>query len=210
MSGQKKDRRNKPRSAPIDWEAVKQKVAEAGERLSRGRALAADEAEALLLERAEAVSKVAQAPVHENEIEVVEFRLSSERYAFESSMVREVVPISELTPVPCTPAFILGIISLRGQILSVIDIKKLFVLPEKGITQLNKVIVLSSGDMEFGVLTDEVAGVARVRADSLKTLPTLTGVREEYLKGVTGDGLIVLDAGRLLNDKSIVVSETVE
>ena len=125
-------------------------------------------------------------------------------------MVREVVPISELTPVPCTPAFILGIISLRGQILSVIDIKKLFVLPEKGITQLNKVIVLSSGDMEFGVLADEVAGSGRVRADSLKTLPTLTGVREEYLKGITGDGLLVLDAGRLLNDKSIVVSETVE
>ncbi|HAO92404.1 MAG TPA: hypothetical protein DCR11_00630, partial [Deltaproteobacteria bacterium] len=70
MSGREKDRRNKPRSAPIDWDAVKQKVAEAGERLSRGRALALDAAEALLIERAEAVSRVAEEPVHKGEIEV--------------------------------------------------------------------------------------------------------------------------------------------
>lgn len=210
MSGQKKDRRKKTRNAPIDWDEVKRKVEEAGERLSRGRELTGDEAEALLLKRAEAFSAVVGETVEEGFIEIVEFALASERYAFESSMVREVVPISELTPVPCTPPFVLGIINLRGQILSVIDIKRLFGLPEKGITQLNKVIVLSSEDMEFGVLADEVSGSGRVRSNSLKTLPTLTGIREEFLKGVTGEGLVLLDAGRLLDDKSIVVRETVE
>ncbi len=210
MSGQKKDRRKKTRNAPIDWDEVKRKVEEAGERLSKGRELTVDEAEALLLKRAEAFSAVAEERVDEGFIDIVEFALASERYAFESSMVREVVPISELTPVPCTPPFVLGIINLRGQILSVIDIKRLFGLPEKGITQLNKVIVLSSEDMEFGVLADEVSGSGRVRLNSLKTLPTLTGIREEFLKGVTGEGLVLLDAGRLLDDKSIVVRETVE
>ncbi|MBI5453740.1 MAG: purine-binding chemotaxis protein CheW [Deltaproteobacteria bacterium] len=194
----------------MDWDEVKRKVEEAGERLSKGRELTGDEAEALLLKRAEALSAVVGERVEEGFIEIVEFRLASERYAFESSMVREVVPISELTPVPCTPPFVLGIINLRGQILSVIDIKRLFGLPEKGITQLNKVIVLSSEDMEFGVLADEVSGSGRVRSNSLKTLPTLTGIREEFLKGVTGEGLVLLDAGRLLDDKSIVVRETVE
>lgn len=210
MSGQKKDRRKKPRNAPIDWDEVKRKVEESGERLSKGRELTAEEAEALLLKRAAAYSGAVKEAEEEGFIEIVEFALASERYAFESSMVREVIPISELTPVPCTPPFVLGIINLRGQILSVIDIKRLFGLPEKGITQLNKVIVLSSEDMEFGVLADEVAGSGRVRSNSLKTLPTLTGIREEFLKGVTGEGLVLLDAGRLLDDKSIVVRETVE
>lgn len=210
MSGQKKDRRKKTRNAPIDWDEVKRKVEESGERLSKGRALTAEEAEALLLKRAEAYSSAGVEAEEEGFIEIVEFALASERYAFESSMVREVIPISELTPVPCTPPFVLGIINLRGQILSVIDIKRLFGLPEKGITQLNKVIVLSSEDMEFGVLADEVSGSGRVRSNSLKTLPTLTGIREEFLKGVTGEGLVLLDAGRLLDDKSIVVRETVE
>ncbi|MBI2413780.1 MAG: purine-binding chemotaxis protein CheW [Deltaproteobacteria bacterium] len=194
----------------MDWDAVRRTVEEAGERLAKGRRLDREEAEALLLKRAEAFSAVAGEAIEEGFIEVVEFRLAAERYAFESSMVREVVPISELTPMPCTPPFVLGIINLRGQILSVIDIKKLFGLPEKGITQLNKVIVLSSDEMEFGVLADEVSGSGRVRPDALKRLPTLTGIREEFLKGVTGEGLVVLDAGRLLADKSIVVHEAVE
>lgn len=209
MSGPKKED-IKSRKPEIDWDAVRRTVEETGERLAKGRRLDAKEAEALLLKRAEAFSAVAEEATEEVFIEVVEFRLAAERYAFESSMVREVVPISELTPVPCTPPFVLGIINLRGQILSVIDIKKLFGLPEKGITQLNKVIVLSSDEMEFGVLADEVSGSGRVRSDALKRLPTLTGLREEFLKGVTGEGLVVLDAGRLLTDKSIVVHEAVE
>lgn len=209
MSGPKKED-IKNRKPEIDWDAVRRTVEEAGERLAKGRRLDREEAEALLLKRAEAFSAVAGEAIEEGFIEVVEFRLAAERYAFESSMVREVVPISELTPMPCTPPFVLGIINLRGQILSVIDIKKLFGLPEKGITQLNKVIVLSSDEMEFGVLADEVSGSGRVRPDALKRLPTLTGIREEFLKGVTGEGLVVLDAGRLLTDKSIVVHEAVE
>lgn len=209
MSGPKKED-IKGRKPEIDWDAVRRTVEEAGERLAKGRRLDREEAEALLLKRAEAFSAVAGEAIEEGFIEVVEFRLAAERYAFESSMVREVVPISELTPMPCTPPFVLGIINLRGQILSVIDIKKLFGLPEKGITQLNKVIVLSSDEMEFGVLADEVSGSGRVRSDALKRLPTLTGLREEFLKGVTGEGLVVLDAGRLLADKSIVVHEAVE
>lgn len=210
MSGTKKEESGKRKPAPIDWDAVRKKVEEAGERLAKGRRLDKDEADLLLAERAAIFSAVAGEAPEEDSMEVVEFALASERYAFESQTVREVVSINELTPVPCTPHFVLGIINLRGQILSVIDIKRLFGLPEKGITQLNKVIVLSTDDMEFGVLADEVTGSVRVRSSSIKTLPTLTGIREEFLKGVTGEGLVVLDALKLLKEKSIVVREAVE
>ena len=99
--------------------------------------------------------------------------------------------------------------NLRGQVLSVIDLKKFFELPEKGITDLNKVIVLSSLEMEFGVLADSITGVRSVRTDELATgLVTLTGIREDYLKGVAPDRLIVLDGHRLLSDKNMVVRGT--
>ncbi len=147
----------------------------------------------------------------EDGIDVVEFTLAHERYAFVSKYVREVFPFTEFTPVPCTPAFVLGIINVHGQILSVLNVKKFFGIPEKGITNLNKAIILQSSDMEVGVLADSVAGMRNVpRRDLLPALPTLVGIGEEYLLGITKDRLIILDAEKLLADKGIIVHEQVD
>jgi len=147
----------------------------------------------------------------EGRIEVVEFVLSGEHYAVESTQVREVYPLKELTPLPCTPAFILGIINLRGQILAVMDIRRFFDLPIKGITDLNKVIVLQAGEVQVGILADAVLGVRSVsNADLQPPLPTMTGVRAEYLQGVTSDRLAVLNAAKILGDEKIVVHDEVE
>ena len=144
-------------------------------------------------------------------IEVLEFFVSTERYGIESSYVREVYPLKELTPLPCTPSFVLGIANVRGQILSVIDIKKFFDLPGKGLTDLNKVIIIHNDAMEFGVLADVILGMRRIALGDIQpSLPTLTGIREQYLKGVTPEGVVLLDAGKLLTDKNIVIHEEVE
>jgi purine-binding chemotaxis protein CheW len=141
---------------------------------------------------------------------VVEFVLAQERYAIESQYVRDVYPLEQLTPMPCTPAFVLGIVNLRGEILSLIDIKKFFDLPEKGLTDLNKVIVLESGSMRFGILADVISGVRRIPMASIQSsLPTLAGIREQYLKGVTPERITILDAEALLTDRRIVVEEQV-
>ena len=144
-------------------------------------------------------------------LEVVEFLLAHETYAIESRYVREVCPLENLTLLPCTPAFILGIVNVRGEILTVVDIKKFFDLPEKGLTDLNKVIVLQSGDMVFGILADAISGVRDIPLVGIQpSLPTLTGIREEYLRGVTAEHIVILDAEKLLTDEKIVVQEQVE
>src|SRR5439155_25417175 len=128
-----------------------------------------------------------------------------------SSSVREVYPLKELTPLPCTPPFVLGIINVRGKILSVIDIKKFFDLPEKGLTDLNKVIIVHADEMELGILADALLGVRAIPLEELQpSLPTLTGIRAEYLKGVTKDRLVILDTEKILSDKGIIVHEEVE
>jgi purine-binding chemotaxis protein CheW len=140
----------------------------------------------------------------------VEFLLSGEEYALESGYVREVYPLRELTPLPCTPPFVLGIVNMRGKILSVIDMRRFFELPGQGVTDLNKVIILHRGSMEFGILADAIIGVRTIAASELQpSLPTLTDIRAAYLKGVTKDGLVVLDAAKMLSDKRIVVHEEV-
>ena len=142
-------------------------------------------------------------------MDVLEFRLANESYCVELSYIQEVWPLKALTPVPGSPAFVLGIINVRGQVFSVIDLKKFFELPEKGLSDLNKVIIVQHNGVAFGILADAIAGVRSIAvADIQPSLPTLTGIRQEYLKGVTREQKVLLDAERLLSDESLIVNET--
>lgn len=144
-------------------------------------------------------------------LQVVEFLLGGERYAVEAAYVKTVHALTEITPVPCTPAFVLGIINVRGQIVTVIDIKKFFDLADKGITALSKVLIIHAADMEVGILADEIIGGRELDEHELQAaLPTLTGIRAEYLRAVTSDRLAVLDVAKILSDKKIIVDEAVE
>jgi len=72
------------------------------------------------------------------------------------------------------------------------------------------VIVLESKDMAFGIVADAISGVRRIfRADIQPSLPTLTGIREDYLHGVTAERVVVLDAEKLLSDEKLIVQEQV-
>ena len=147
----------------------------------------------------------------ETYLEVVVFIIAYETYAVETSFVREIFPLKEFTPLPCTPSFVFGIINVRGQILSVIDIKKLFDLPDKGLGELNKVIILQKDDMEFGILADRILGTRSVPLEDIQpSLPTLKDIRVEYLKGITGDRVVILDVIKIMSDKKIIVHELVE
>ncbi len=144
-------------------------------------------------------------------LEVLEFRLAQERYALEIRYVRGVYPLKDLTPLPCTPPFVLGIVNVRGRILPVLDLKQFFNLPEQGLADLHRIILVEGNELEFGLLADATVGVRSILADTLQpSLPTLTGIRSEYLKGVTAERLVVLDVGRILADPKIMVHEEVE
>lgn len=195
----------------IDWREVERRLEAARVAIERIWAPTAEDTQRILKERAQTLAREAvPAEAADASIEVIEFLLAHECYAVASEYVREVYPLEDITPLPCTPAFVLGIVNVRGEILSVIDIKKFFDLPEKGLTDLNKIIVLQSGNMLFGILADAIAGVRRIPlADIQPSLPTLTGIREEYLRGVTPERTVILDAEKLLTDEHIVVQEQV-
>lgn len=168
----------------------------------------AADAERILRERAQALARVPERPVDGSTLELLEFTLARERYAVESRHVAEVHPLRDLTPLPGTPPFVLGIVNVRGRILPVLDLKKFFDLPEQGLTDLHRIILIRGNDMELGLLADTVTGVRSVAAESLQhSLPTLTGIRAHYLKGVTDGRLVVLDLERVLHDPKIVVND---
>jgi purine-binding chemotaxis protein CheW len=196
----------------IDWNEIYHRLAAAQAALEQGVTLTPAQKQTILNARAKAL---AQEPQRQNgtgaAIDVVAFQLAHETYALESCYVREVYPLKEFTWLPCTPPFVLGIVNVRGQIFSLIDLKKFFDLPDNGLTDLNKIIILHSEQMEFGILADAVLGLRKITAGDLQPpLPTLTGIREAFLKGLTSDRLIVLDAGKLLASQNLIVQAEVE
>ena len=168
---------------------------------------------AILKARAQALAKPAVEPevASESLLEILSFRLADENYGIETKYIQEVSPFKDLTPLPCTPPFLLGIVNIRGRIIPVLDLKRFFELPEKGINDLHRIILIRSEDLEFGVLADVILGVRSVDKNSLQTsLPTLDGIRDDYLLGITTERLIVLDTNRILHDPRIIVQDEVE
>lgn len=203
--------RKDSRRGPVDWAAIRRQLDTATENLQREFAPSSDKRRAIL--HARALALAAEPPEEiapQDEIELLEFGLAHERYALETRWVEEVHALKELTPLPCTPAFVCGIANIRGRIISVIDIKKFFDLPQRGLTDLNKAIILSGGGMKFGVLADTIHGVRRIAIAHIQAPPpTLTGIRVDYLRGVTAERLVVLDARSLLADRSLLVDQEV-
>ena len=177
----------------------------------QGFELTSEKKKEILRARAKLLAREIQSPDTEEEcLEVAEFLLAEERYAIEAAFVCEVYPLKELTPLPGTPPFISGITNVRGQILSVMDIKKFFDLPEKGITNLNKIIVVRSDEMELCILADVMLGVRTIPLTEIQpSLPTLTGIREEFLRGITNERIIILDIKKILADERIIVHDDV-
>lgn len=162
----------------------------------------------LLRQRAQALARPAEAEVTVATLEVLEFGLADERYALPAAGVDEVLAFEQLTPLPGTPPFMLGIVNVRGRMIAVIDIRKFFGVPERGITDLHHVILVHGHGLEVGLLADSIVGLRSLAVPSLlPTLPTLHGIRGDYLMGVSGDRLIVLDLDRLLADPRIVVDD---
>ncbi|PKP34166.1 MAG: chemotaxis protein CheW [Bacteroidetes bacterium HGW-Bacteroidetes-17] len=146
--------------------------------------------------------------LHEETMEIIVFKLAAEYYAIETKFVREVYLLKDYTILPGIPAFILGVINVRGQIISVIDLKKFFGLPETGIGELNKVIIIQNDEMEFGILADNIQGTQLIPLSAIQTnLSNISDIGSDYLKGVTNEHFIILDAKKMLEDENIIVNQ---
>jgi purine-binding chemotaxis protein CheW len=143
-------------------------------------------------------------------LQLIEFKLGIERYAAEVAYISEVYQIKEITPVPCTPDFVLGVMNVRGQILSVLDLRELFGFPRVEISDEFRVIVLRNEEMEFGILVEAIVGESHVPYTRIQnTVTGLDGANHEFIKGVTADRLVILDSERILSTSMLLVHDEI-
>ena len=197
-------------TSSFDWGRVHARLEAGRASLERAASPGPAEVRRLLKARAAALAVAPVAPRAGKLLELVEFLVAQETWAVESSFVREIRPLRGLTALPGTPPFVLGITAVRGEILSVVDLGRFFDLPARGLTELNRVVVLASGSMTFGILADAILGLSSIPLEEIQTsLPTLTGIREAYVRGITPGGKVVLDGAKLAASEHILVRDYV-
>lgn len=131
----------------------------------------------------------------EETIQLVVFRLAQEWYGIEITRVKEVIKVEKITSIPSSPEYIAGIINLRGNVLSITDLKKIFALPHEELTEKTRIVAIESGIVETGLLVDEVAEAIEVPVSKIEpTLSTIAPEIAEYIEGQcrVNDKLIAL------------------
>jgi purine-binding chemotaxis protein CheW len=208
----KKDQAIPRQGQQIDWNEIHKQVESSRQALAQGSSRSPQEKRSTLRARARVLAREPQQAVStQGFLDIVEFRLASETYGIESAFIRETHPLKDLAPLPGVPAFVLGIANVRGQVLSVVDLKKLFDLPENGLGQLDKLIILRNEQMEFGILADDILGARSIALEAIQAAPpTICGVGAEYMRGVTAERVIILDAQKILDDEKIIVHQEVD
>ncbi|RUO26361.1 chemotaxis protein CheW [Aliidiomarina minuta] len=134
----------------------------------------------------------------------VTFQLEEETYGIAVMQVQEVLRYSEIAPVPGAPDYVLGIINLRGNVVTVIDTRTRFGLPAAEVTDNSRVVIIEADQQVIGILVDSVAEVVYLRTSEIDSAPNVgTEESAKFIQGVSnreGELLILVDLNKLLTD----------
>lgn len=113
------------------------------------------------------------------------FRLEDEVYGIHVMQVKEVQRLTEIAPVPGAQHYVLGIVNLRGNVITVVDARTLFGLPQAEMTDSSRIIVIELDDQVIGVLVDQVADVVYLNRSELERAPNIgTEESARFIQGV--------------------------
>ncbi|HSG61574.1 MAG TPA: chemotaxis protein CheW [Pseudomonadales bacterium] len=150
---------------------------------------------------ASSAEKVIEDPV----LQWVTFFLEGEVYGINVMQVQEVLRYSEIAPVPGAPSYVLGIINLRGNVVTVIDTRDRFGLPTAEVTNNTRIVIIESNEHVVGILVDAVAEVVYLKQSEIETAPNVGSEENaKFIRGVCNkndDLLILIDIDKMLTEE---------
>lgn len=155
-----------------------------------------------------------QVSTEEDKLSYLEFSLGDEFYAIPLLKVREVIARPETTPVPFTPAHFLGIMNLRGQVISIIDLRDKLKIQNKKDTEETAVIIVDLDPVYVGVIVDSVNNVLNFKVSEVNETPAIEStLNSDYIEGVyrkEDDLILLLDVANVLDveDRKAIQSST--
>jgi len=141
-------------------------------------------------------------------IQLIVFRAGNEEFGVKIEEVREIIKLGSVTPIPESPDFIKGIINVRGEIVTAIDIRSRFSLPIAEEIESKHIVVTKKDENLFGLIVDEVIEVLRIQGKEIKPAPSLIdSINEKYVDGIISheDRLIILlNLDRVLSQQDLM------
>lgn len=135
----------------------------------------------------------------------VTFKLQEETYGINVMQVQEVLRYTEIAPVPGSPEYVMGIINLRGNVVTVIDTRTRFGLESADVTDNSRIVIIEAEKQVIGILVDSVAEVVYLKQSEIDTAPNVgTDESARFIQGVSnreGELLILVDLNKLLSDE---------
>jgi purine-binding chemotaxis protein CheW len=142
--------------------------------------------------------------IEENNVQLMVFMLEEKYYAFAGDVIKEIVPMTEITYVPGMPAYLLGVINVRGAIESVLDLRKALGFNSSKIGKRNRIAIGHVGDMRSGLLVDSVEDVLEIPRETIHApVSSLDSSRAAYVAGEStyhGQTLMLLDLGKIFEE----------
>ena len=143
--------------------------------------------------------------IDDNVIQWVTFHLDNEVYGIAVMQVMEVLRYVDITPVPGAPDYVMGIINLRGNVVTVIDTRKRFSLPANEVDDLTRIVIIESEGQVLGMLVDCVAEVVYLKESEIELAPNVGNEdSSRFIQGVHSDGdslLILVDVDKILTSE---------
>lgn len=138
-------------------------------------------------------------------VQWVTFYLEHEKYGIKVMQVQEVLRMTEIAPVPGAPHYVLGIINLRGNVVTVIDTRRRFGLSDVENDDETRIVIIEANNNVVGILVDSVAEVVDLKTSEIETAPNVgNDESSKYIQGVSSrenELLILVDVNKLLSDE---------
>ena len=148
---------------------------------------------------------IAQNLAEDEVLQWVTFQLENETYGINVMQVQEVLRYTEIAPVPGAPEYVLGIINLRGNVVTVIDTRSRFGLPSGDVSENSRIVIIEAEKQVIGIMVDSVAEVVYLRSSEIDAAPAVgTEESAKFIEGVSnrdGQLLILVDLNKLLSDE---------
>mgnify|MGYP006299364953 CR=1 FL=1 len=137
----------------------------------------------------------------------VTFFLEEETYGINVMQVQEVLKMTEIAPVPGAPDYVIGIINLRGNVVTVVDTRSRFGLPPQEATDSTRIVIIEANGQVVGILVDGVAEVVELNAEEIETAPAVgNDETSRYIQGVHSRGerlVILVDLNKFLSEDEL-------
>jgi len=174
---------------------------------------ATPEERSLFRQRAEALRPVRKGMEHQQLSAVAVMRLGEDYFGLDLAAVREFIQVANVTPVPCCPSHILGNMNLRGEVMTLVDIRSALSLDNAAAPKPEKAIVVDVDDIVAGITVDQVCDIVQFSNDDISAVPAAANLSgENYFTGIASyqkKQVGIIDFSRLIQAESLVVNEAV-